>query len=136
MELDNVLWMLTALAAVVILLTRMRLSATRRQSGHAQVSGSILAMHAVVGVSALTVWIYYLTSPSDLLGLVSVALWWLEVILGILILLRWLPGGGRHAAPSVDDSWAQGPSLSILGHVGMLLGVTFITYCVLTGKIT
>lgn len=136
MELDNVLWMLTALAAVVILLTRMRLSATRRQSGHAQVSGAILTMHAVIGVSALAVWIYYLTSPGDTLGIVSVALWWLEVILGILILLRWLPGGGRHAAPSVDDSWAQGPSLSILGHVGMLLGVTFITYCVLTGKIT
>lgn len=128
--------MLTALAAVVILLTRMRLSATRRQSGHAQVPGTILNMHVVVGVTALTVWIYYLTSPSDTLGLVSVGLWWLEVIVGILILLRWLPGAGRHAAPSVDDSWAQGPSLSILGHVGMLLGVAFITYCVLTGKIT
>jgi hypothetical protein len=135
-ELDNVLWMLTALAAVVILLTRMRLSATTRQSGHAQVSGTILIMHTVVGVTALTVWIFYLTSPSDALGLISVALWWLEVVAGILILLRWLPGTGRHAAPSVDDSWAQGPSLSILGHVGMLLGVAFITYCVLAGKIT
>lgn len=135
-ELDDVLWMLTALAAVVILLTRMRLSASRRQSGHAQVPGTILNMHAVIGVTALTIWIYYLTSPSDTLGIVSVALWWLEVIVGILILLRWLPGSGRHAAPSAEDGWAQGPSLSILGHVGMLLGVAFITYCVLAGKIT
>ena len=136
MELDDVLWMLTALGAVVILLTRMRLSANARQSGHAQISGTILNAHTVLGVSALAVWVYYLTSPSDGLGLVSLALWWHEVVVGILNLLRWVPGGGRHAAPSVDDSWATGPSLSILGHVGMLLGVAFFTYCVLTGKVT
>jgi hypothetical protein len=135
-ELDDVLWMLTALAAVVILLTRMRLSANARQSGHAQISGSILNAHTLLGVSALVVWVYYLTSPSDGLGLVALALWWLEVVVGILILLRWIPGGGKHAAPSVDDSWATGPSLSILGHVGMLLGVAFFTYCVLSGKVT
>jgi hypothetical protein len=134
-ELDDVLWMLTALAAVVILLTRMRLSANARQSGHAQISGSILNAHMVLGVSALVVWVYYLTSPSDGLGLVALALWWLEVVMGILILLRWIPGGGKHAAPSVDDSWATGPSLSILGHVGMLLGVAFFTYCVLSGRV-
>ncbi len=135
-ELDDVLWMLTALAAVVILLTRMRLSANARQTGHAQIPGSILNAHTVLGVTALVVWVYYLTSPSDNLGLVTVALWWLEVLVGILILLRWLPGAGRHSAPSVDDSWATGPSLSILGHVGMLLGVAFMTYCVLSGKVT
>ncbi len=136
MQLDDVLWMLTALGAVVVLLTRMRLSANARQSGHAQISAAVLNAHTVLGVAALAVWVYYLTSPSDSVGLVSIGLWWLEVVAGILILLRWVPGGGRHAAPSVDDSWATGPSLSILGHVGMLLGVAFFTYCVLTGKVT
>ncbi len=136
MQLDDVLWMLTALGAVVVLLTRMRLSANARQSGHAQISAAVLNAHTVLGVAALAVWVYYLTSPSDFVGLVSIGLWWLEVVAGILILLRWVPGGGRHAAPSVDDSWATGPSLSILGHVGMLLGVAFFTYCVLTGKVT
>ncbi|MDX6276187.1 MAG: hypothetical protein QOJ72_315 [Nocardioidaceae bacterium] len=135
-RLDNVLWMLTALAAVVVLLTRMRLSANARQSGHAQVPSWVLNSHVVLGVTALALWVTYLTSPHDLLGLVSLAVWWLEVVVGILILLRWLPGGGRHASESVDDSWAQGPSLSILGHVGLLLGVAFFTYCVLTNKIT
>ncbi|MEO6604917.1 MAG: hypothetical protein ABIN55_04835 [Aeromicrobium sp.] len=136
MELENVLWMLTALAAVVILLTRMRLSANARQTGNAQIPGTILNAHTVLGVTALVVWIYYLTSPSDNVGLISVALWWMEVIVGILILLRWLPGTGRHSAPSIDDSWATGPSLSILGHVGMLLGVAFFTYCVFAGKVS
>ena len=61
--------------------------------------------------------------------------WWIEAIIGVLILARWLPGSGRHAAPATDDSWAQGPSLSILGHVGMVLGVAFFTFCVVTGRV-
>lgn len=134
--LDNVLWMLTALAAVVVLLTRMRLSANGRQSGHAQVPPWVLNSHLVLGVTALVFWVAYLTSPHHALGLISLLVWWSEVVIGVLILLRWLPGGGRHASESVDDSWAQGPSLSILGHVGLLLGVAFFTYCVLTNKVS
>jgi len=135
-NLDNVIWMLTALAAVVVLLTRMRLSAVDQQAGHAQIPQATVNAHTITGVVALAVWVYYLTSPDDLLGLVALAAWWVEVIIGVLILARWLPSGGKHAAGSTDDSWAQGPSLSILGHVGLLLGVVFFTYCVLTGKIT
>ena len=135
-ELDDLLWMLTALAAVVVLLTRMRLSATGRQPGHAQIPGTILNAHTVLGVAALAIWIYYLTSPSDVVGIVALLVWWLEVVVGILILMRWLPGAGRHAAPAVDDSWAEGPYLSILGHVGLLFGVIFFTYCVLAGKVS
>ena len=67
-------------------------------------------------MAALAVWIYYLTSPSDVLGILALVVWWIEVVVGILILARWLPGTGRHAAPAVDDSWAEGPYLSILGH--------------------
>lgn len=134
MTLDNVLWMLTALAAVVVLLTRMRLSA-EEQAGHAQIPMSILNAHTVIGVLALAVWVYYLNSPSDLLGLGALSAWWVETLIGVLILARWVPGQGRHAAPATDDSWAQGPSLSILGHVGMVVGVAFFTFCVLTGRI-
>jgi hypothetical protein len=130
---ENILWMLTALAGVVVLLTRMRLSA-EQQAGHAQIPMSIVNVHTLVGVLAIGVWVYYLNSPSDLVGLGSLALWWLEALIGVLILARWLPGAGRHAADAVDDSWAQGPSLSILGHVGMVLGVAFFTFCVLTGR--
>jgi hypothetical protein len=132
--LDNVLWMLTALAAVVVLLTRMRLSA-EHQAGHAQIPMSVLNAHTVVGVLALAVWVYYLNSPGDFLGLGALAVWWVEALLGVLILARWMSGGGRHAAPATDDSWAQGPSLSILGHVGMVVGVAFFTFCVVTNRI-
>ena len=131
---DNVLWMLTALAAVVVLLTRMRLSA-EHQAGHAQIPMSVLNAHTVMGIVAIGVWIYYLNSPSDMVGLGALAAWWIEAIIGVLILMRWLPGAGKHAAEATDDSWAQGPSLSILGHMGMVLGVAFFTYCVVTGKV-
>ncbi len=135
MQLDNVLWMLTALAAVVVLLTRMRLSANATQSGHAQIPPWVLNSHVVLGVIALVLWSTYLSSPHHLLGIVSLTAWWVEVAIGVLILARWLPGSGRHATAPTDDSWAQGPSLSILGHVGLLLGVAFFTYCAATGKI-
>jgi hypothetical protein len=133
--LDNVLWMLTALAAVVVLLTRMRLSAVEQQAGHAQIPMSILNAHTVVGVVALGAWVYYLNSPSSSVGLGALSVWWLEAVIGVLILARWVPGEGRHAAEATDDSWAQGPFLSILGHVGMVLGVAFFTYCVLADKV-
>ena len=134
MTLDNVLWMLTALGAVVVLLTRMRLSADH-QAGHAQIPMSVLNAHTVMGVTALGVWVFYLNDPSDLIGLGALTAWWVEAVIGVLILARWLPGSGRHAAPATDDNWAQGPSLSILGHVGMVLGVAFFTFCVVTNRI-
>ena len=77
---------------------------------------------------------YYLNSPSEMLGLGALAAWWVEAFIGMLILARWLPGGGRARRRATDDSWAQGPSLSILGHVGMVLGVAFFTYCVVAGQ--
>lgn len=132
---DNAVWMLTALGAVVVLLTRLRLSAGH-QAGHAQIPASILNAHTVVGVIAIAVWVYYLNAPSDMLGLGALTAWWTETLIGVLILARWLPGAGRHAAEATDDNWAQGPFLSILGHVGMFLGVAFFTYVVIAGKIT
>ncbi|WP_183094217.1 hypothetical protein [Nocardioides stalactiti] len=135
MSLDNAVWLLTGLAAVVVLLTRMRLSSEQSQSGHALVPLAIVNAHTVIGVLALAVWIFYLTSPDDLVGLLALLAWWVEVVLGILILLRWLSRGGKHAADTTGDSWAEGPALSILGHVGMLLGISFFTWIVLADKL-
>ncbi|KAA1428265.1 hypothetical protein F0U47_04805 [Nocardioides antri] len=135
-NLDNAVWMLTGLAAVVVLLTRMRLSNENQQSGHALVPRSIVNAHTVMGVVALAVWIYYLTSPDDLVGVIALVAWWVEVAIGLLILGRWLSRPGKHAADATGDSWAQGPALSILGHVGMLLGISFFTWVVIADKLS
>lgn len=136
MDLENAVWMLTALAAVVVLLTRMRLSSEQTQSGHALVPLRIVNAHTAVGVVALAVWILYLTDPSGGLGAVALVVWWLEVAIGLLILARWMSGTGRHAADATGDSWAEGPALSVLGHVGMLLGIAFFTWVVLADRLT
>lgn len=134
--LDNAVWLLTGLAAVVVLLTRMRLSSEQSQAGHALVPLGIVKAHTVVGVVALAVWIAYLTSTGTTLGVVALAVWWVEVALGMLILTRWLAGSGKHASATQGDSWGEGPSLSILGHVGMLLGIAFFTWVVLADKLS
>lgn len=136
MDLENAVWMLTALAAVVVLLTRMRLSSEQTQSGHAVVPLQVVNAHTVVGVVALAIWIYYLSDPSGGLGAVALVAWWVEVAIGLLILARWQSGTGRHAADATGDSWAEGPALSILGHVGMLLGIAFFTWVVLADRLT
>jgi hypothetical protein len=135
-NLDNAVWLLTGLAAVVVLLTRMRLANEESQSGHALVPRSVVNAHTTIGVVALVVWIYYLTSPDDLVGVVALVVWWAEVVLGLLILARWLTRPGKHAADTTGDSWGQGPGLSILGHIGMFLGIGFFTWVVLADKIS
>ena len=136
MNLDNAVWLLTGLAAVVVLLTRTRLANEESQSGHALVPRSVVNAHTTIGVVALVVWIYYLTSPDDLVGVVALVVWWAEVVLGLLILARWLTRPGKHAADTTGDSWGQGPGLSILGHIGMFLGIGFFTWVVLADKIS
>src|SRR5690349_21380725 len=107
-SLDNAVWLLTGLAAVVVLLTRMRLSSEQSQSGHAVVPLSVVNAHTLVGVAALAVWIYYLTSPDGMWGLAGLGLWWIEVGLGLLILARWMSRPSKHAADTTGDSWAEG----------------------------
>jgi hypothetical protein len=127
--------MLTALAAVVVLLTRSRLVATEHQSGVFSVSHAILNAHSVVGVLAIAAWAWWLSGAGHGVGAVAVALWWALTLLGLAVLSRWLPSHGRHSGEPTDDGWAEGPWLSILGHVGMLLGVCYFTWFFLADKL-
>ncbi|TWG95604.1 hypothetical protein L615_004800000140 [Nocardioides sp. J9] len=134
-NLDNAVWLLTGLAAVVVLLTRLRLATEQSQAGHALVPLAVVNAHTVIGVVALATWIAYLSSPGGALGAASLVVWWIEVVIGLLILARWLSGSGKHATATTGDSWGQGPGLSILAHVGMLLGICFFTWVVLADKL-
>lgn len=134
MNLDNAVWLLTGLAAVVVLLTRLRLANEQNQAGHALVPHAIVNAHTITGVVALGTWIAYLTSPGDVLGIVTLVAWWIVVAIGLLILGRWMARPSKHAAETTGDTWGQGPGLSILGHVGMLLGISFFTWVVLADK--
>ena len=52
-----------------------------------------------------------------------------------MILVRWLPSHGKHASEAVQDSWSEGPGLSVLAHVGMLVGVVVFTFAYLTARV-
>jgi hypothetical protein len=124
---EYVVYVLTALAAVVVVLTRLRL-AKDTAAGRHQVGLGIVNVHTFFGVLALVGWVVYLVGKNDLVGVVALAFWWLTAIAGLLILLRWLPSRGKHATDAQDDSWSEGPGLSVLAHGGMFVGVLVFTW--------
>ncbi|MEP6666413.1 MAG: hypothetical protein ABJA81_08205 [Nocardioidaceae bacterium] len=61
--------------------------------------------------------------------------WWILTVLGLMLRARWLPSRGKHSDETVTDEWGRGPGLSILGHVGMLVGAASFTFVAVTGRL-
>lgn len=135
MDLSNLAWMLTGLGAVVVLITRTRLHATQQQSGVSEVPTGIVNAHTGFGVLAIGFWVWTLLGAPSWAGWVALLFWWAVTAVGLLILARWLPSGGSHATGATNDALARGPGLSILGHIGTLLGVIFFTWAFVADKI-
>ncbi|CUR56732.1 conserved membrane hypothetical protein [metagenome] len=140
MSFPIVVWILTALAAVVIVLTRLRLSG-EEAAGRFSISRRISLAHFGVGLVALVLWLGVLVAPEDtpvggaVVGIVAIAAWWITAVCGLLILARWLPAKGRHAPEATGDTWSDGPGLSLLAHLGMVVGVLVFTYAYLTAAV-
>lgn len=121
-------YVLTVLAAVVVVLTRVRLAGGDEAAGRLSIPTNVLNLHTYSGLPALFLWVAFLVTGIKLLGAVSLLAWWLTVVAGLLILARWMPAKGKHASGPAADTWGEGPGLSVLAHVGLLVGV-----CVFTG---
>ena len=140
MSFPIIVWILTALAAVVVVLTRLRLGGDGG-AGQFSISRRLPASHFVFGTIALVLWIAVLVAPDDtflsgpLMGILAIAAWWITAVCGLLILMRWLPAKGRHVPQATGDSWSDGPGLSVLAHVGMVVGVLVFTYAYLTAAV-
>ena len=140
MSLEVIVYILTALAAVVVVLTRLRL-AQDKAAGKIQVGRGLVNVHTVAGVLALVLWGLFLVADEETalggsaVGILALACWWVVVVAGLLILVRWLPSRGKHASDGQEDSWSEGPGLSVLAHVGMLVGVCVFTYAYLTSAV-
>lgn len=134
MSLEVIVYILTALAAVVVVLTRLRLRQEKGAAGSVNVGEGFVNMHTVAGSVAIVLWLLWLVSDDntalggDVVGIIALAFWWITVVAGLLILVRWLPSRGRHASAGTQDTWSEGPGLSILAHVGMFVGVCVFTY--------
>ncbi|MFM6847592.1 MAG: hypothetical protein ACKOVB_00620 [Terrabacter sp.] len=140
MSFPIVVWILTALAAVAIVLTRLRLGGDG-PAGQFVISRRLPLTHFGAGLLALVLWVAVLVAPEDslvggpLVGIVAIACWWVTAICGLLILARWLPSHGRHVPSASGDSWSDGPGLSLLAHLGMVVGVLVFTYAYLTAAV-
>ena len=134
-----VIYVLTVLSAVVVVLTRLRMR-SGHGAGRLQVGDRLLDVHTVCGVLAVVVWTVFLLLPDDTsssatIGIIGLGLYWVVAITGLLILVRWLPSHGKHASEGQQDRWSDGPGLSVLAHVGMLVGVIVFTYAYLTNAV-
>jgi hypothetical protein len=135
-----IVYVLTGLAAVVIVLTRLRMRGGKG-AARVYVGRLLLNVHTVAGVLALAVWITFLVADEDTTaggttaGIIGLALWWIVTIAGLLMLVRWMPTHGRHASEGTHDNWSEGPGLSVLAHVGMLVGVCVFTWAYLTSAV-
>ena len=140
MSFPIVVYLLTALAAVAIVLTRLRLSGDEA-AGRFSISRRVPAAHFVAGTIALVLWVGVLVAPEDtliggpLVGILAIAFWWITAVCGLLILARWLPAKGRHVPEASGDSWSDGPGLSLLAHLGMVVGVLVFTYAYLAAAV-
>jgi hypothetical protein len=129
-------WVLTALAAVVVVLTRVRLSKDDgAAAGRISIPHSILNLHTIAGVPALLLWVVYLVTKITVLGWIAIVLWWVTVVAGLLVLARWVPAKGKHSSGPATDTWGEGPGLSVLAHVGLLIGVAIFTAFLALGKL-
>jgi hypothetical protein len=87
--------------------------------------------HTACGVLALALWVPFLMTGHDnsLAGVLGLLFYWLMAFAGLLLLWRWKPSRGRHASTGpTDHSWSEGPGLSFLAHVGMVVGVLVFTW--------
>jgi hypothetical protein len=127
---------LTVLAAVVVVLTRVRLSRDDgAAAGRLSIPLGLLNTHTVAGGLALVTWTLFLVLDNDLLGWLGLLLWWVTVVAGLLVLARWMPAQGRHSSGPTADTWGEGPGLSILAHVGLLVGVCIFTALLVLGEL-
>jgi hypothetical protein len=139
---EIVVYVLTALAAVVIVLTRLRLGGGAEGARRLDIAHAPVNVHTAAGVLALVAWVTFLLTDGrlsegsvSLIGIAAVLLWWIVALAGLLILVRWLPSRGKHAAEATEDTWSEGPGLSLLGHLGMVVGVAVFTYAYLFDKV-
>jgi hypothetical protein len=115
---------LLLLAVVLVVLTRLRLAKRNEPgAGRLDIPLAVVNAHSIVGGLGILVWGTYLFADADwVVGFIGLVLWWITTVIGLLILLRWLPAKGKHASEGATDEWTEGPWLSMLGHLGALVG--------------
>jgi len=135
---DVISLILLVLAVVLVVLTRLRLAKGNDPgAGRLDIPVALVNAHTAVGSVAILVWgSYLLFGTGWVLGFLGLLLWWVTTVVGLLILLRWLPAKGKHASEGSSDEWTEGPWLSMVGHLGALVGAIVWTVFFATGALS
>ncbi len=143
MPTEVLIWTLTGVATLVVLLTRIRVKREGTRGAYLMGHG-VLTWHSVCGLLALIAWSLFLVLGEDAplgdaeMGIIGLALWWLTAMVGILVMLRWLPAGGRHSETRSHGGflgWLRGPGLSLIAHLGMVVVVGVFTWAYVTSAV-
>jgi hypothetical protein len=129
---------LLVLAVVLVVLTRRRLAkADEPGAGRLDIPITVVNLHTILGGLAIVLFGSYLLFGLDwVVGFLGLVLWWGTTIVGLLILMRWLPAKGKHAAEGATDEWTEGPWLSMVGHLGALVGAIVWSAFFLMGELS
>lgn len=139
MSTEAIVYVLTALAALVVVLTRLRWA--RGTTGRLSLGYGMVNLHTVAGALAVVTWVTFLIAPEDhplgtsTFGIIALAFWWVTAIAGLLILQRWRRPRGRHAATDDGRSGSGGLALSLLAHLGLAVAVCVFTWAYLNATV-
>lgn len=139
---------LTVGAVAVVGLTRYRLGGRDPHTKQLKASPVLLGMHTGFGAVGLLLWVVFLWTGREAwmggdakavgdpeIGIFALAFLWVTAMIGLMLLVRWVPGRGKRAATAVRERWTDGPILSLLAHLGMLAGVLVLTWAYLVAAV-
>lgn len=117
------IWILTAVCAVVIVATPVRLGRESKYQG-IRIGRGVQRVHTLAGLVALAAWSALLYWGRDvwlgdaLMGVIGLAGFWVAAFAGLLIMLRWLPTPGDDDRRSFRET-LLGPLPSVVGHLAV-----------------
>lgn len=133
------IWILTALCAVVVLATPVRLRRESTQGG-IRIGRTVQRVHTVAGLigvgawAALVLWGPQVWLGDALMGVIGLAGLWIASVAGLLIMLRWLPTPGDTHRRSFTE-FVAGPLPSIVGHPAVLAATIYFCWAYVTIKV-
>jgi hypothetical protein len=95
-----VTWIITVLGGLILLIIwLMEYDRDFQSAATTRLPVPVISAHALLGVGGLMVWVVYLISDDDQLGLVTFADLGVVAILGLVMAVRWVGVYRRYEAP-------------------------------------